>query len=633
MIQRHHNLLDEYGMFHPRVLRWIEQTPGTILLETTRHDRRNHRSYLFHHPLHSISCTELDDVRRCLGEIQAAISDGLFAAGYCSYEAGYAFEARLQSYRNLPAPLLWFGIYDDPIIYNHKTRRVERGVPDVIDGDEIHVMETRIHSLAPSMTESEYQEGFAIIKQHLNDGDTYQVNYTFKLKGELEGSAAVLYAQLRSQQRVAYAAFINTGNERILSLSPEMFFKRQGVFFTLKPMKGTAPRGRTNEEDAEHSAALRSSVKNKAENLMIVDLLRNDVGRIAAPGTVRVTRFFEIEKYETVLQATSTIQARLRPGIGVVEIVRALFPSGSVTGAPKLRTMQIIHELEKEPRGVYTGAIGFWAPRRSAMFNVAIRTVVVRADGKAEMGVGSGIVSDSEPGDEYRECLLKSKFLTEPAPDFKLIETIRWKKNSGWFMFDEHRERLKASARYFDFPFNDRALSGAARECEQMLARTYGRDDQVRVRLTLNRAGRIEWQHRPLEPRKSPEDVTIWPERTDSRNRFLFHKTTNRALYDQALEECRKSGYFDAIFLNERDEVTEGARSNVVALVNGELCTPPLECGLLAGTYRAHLLKEGKIEERILKLEDLTSSLQVYLCNSLYGLFPVRIVHHADRGK
>jgi para-aminobenzoate synthetase/4-amino-4-deoxychorismate lyase len=624
-------LLDEYGMIHPRIVRWVNRTPDSVLLETTRHDRHNRRSFLFHNPIKIVSCYRLEDVEQALAELDDAVRRRMFAAGFIAYEAGYAFERAFDRSANLPDRLLWFGVYEDPVVYNHARRRLESGDLKFLsnhDSDEGMTAESMecVGAFEPSLGKDSYAEKFRIIKEHILEGDTYQVNFTFKLKFQVKGEAAFLYLRLRQRQRVGYAAFLNTGVEQVLSFSPEMFFRQKGSIITLKPMKGTAPRGRTNDEDGRGVAFLRSSEKNRAENLMIVDLLRNDVGRIAVNGSVHVPRFFDIEKYETVLQATSTVQARLKPKTGVQEIVRALFPSGSVTGAPKIRTMQIIQALENEPRGVYTGAIGYWGPRHDAMFNVAIRTIRLNPDGRAEMGVGSGVVSDSSAEAEYEECLLKGKFLTEEVAQFKLIETIRWDRTQGWFLLPHHLKRLRSSARYFDFSFQEPVILRALRTTERTLRRAYSPDDAVRVRLLLDRTGKIEVEYRPLTPLAGVQRAIFSPATTDSRNRFLFHKSTNRALYDAVLRQCREAGYFDAVFTNERGEVTEGARSNVVVLMDGELYTPPIGCGLLAGTFRQHLLEQGTLLERILTAEDVRSAQEVYLCNALYGLVPVSIV-------
>jgi para-aminobenzoate synthetase/4-amino-4-deoxychorismate lyase len=472
----------------------------------------------------------------------------------------------------------------------------------------------------------EYRAAVESIKQYILDGDTYQVNYTLKLKFPWL-SAPSLYCRLRDAQRVGYAAFLTLRGYHILSLSPELFFRIDGGRIQLKPMKGTAARGRTLEEDEQRKKELRSSEKNRAENLMIVDMLRNDVGRIAQTHSVRLRRFFEIERYETVFQATSTIEAKLRQSVRFSEVIRSLFPSGSVTGAPKIRTMQIIRELEKEPRGVYTGSVGFIAPQKRAVLSVAIRTVVLdRKTGTGEMGVGSGIVHDSVIEEEYRECLLKSRFLTESPSRFELIETMRWEAGKGFFLQHLHEQRLIRSAQYFGFPCDRKMLRSTLRKYDARLRKESQRLS-FRVRLRLGNDGTISLTHARLEPTVGEQHVRLSDKQTDSSDRFLFHKTTNRRLYDEELERAVLKGYFDVLFLNEREQLTEGARTNLIIKKDARMFTPPVSCGLLAGVYREYLLrsKSHRVEERILTLEDLKMADDVYVCNAVRGMIKVRV--------
>ncbi|MGH7492627.1 MAG: aminodeoxychorismate synthase component I [bacterium] len=413
------NLIDEHGLLHPSVLAWVARQQNAVLLETSRPEEGEHRNYLFLHPIRVVRCTHLAEIESSLHQIHLAVREGYYAAGFMSYEAGYAFEERLDAPMSPTAPLLWFGIYDAPAIYDHQRRAWATG-------GEIATLQSAARSpsaernqdhaldITPALSEAEYHQAIAAIRDHIARGDTYQVNFTFKLRFPCTVSPSSLYWRLRDRQRVSYSALLACGNHAILSFSPELFFRIQQDEITLKPMKGTAPRGCTPEEDELQRRVLLHSEKNRAENLMIVDLLRNDVGRVAETGSVQVSRFFDLEGFETVWQATSTITAKLRPHTTVLDLMRSMFPCGSVTGAPKIHTMQIIRTLEKEPRGVYTGCIGFFAPHlRHAVFNVAIRTVVLdHATGMGEMGVGSGVVWDSDSEAEYRECLLKARFLS-----------------------------------------------------------------------------------------------------------------------------------------------------------------------------------------------------------------------------
>lgn len=602
-------------VFSSSVLEWVDAHPGSVLLES---NVPGGGGRLYSDPRRLILARSMEEVPSALEELDRSIANGFHAAGFLSYEAGHAFEQVLPGDRLPSVPLIWFGVYGPPRIVRKgegKGMKKPRAVGKTMNPQEP----------APLISEVEYASAVREILRLIAAGDTYQVNFTFLLRLTLPGPPALWYDALRRAQRVRYSAFVNTGDHRIMSLSPELLFRRKGRTLTLRPMKGTAPRGRTVEEDEHQIQWLNNSQKNRAENLMIVDLLRNDAGRIAVPGGVRVKKFFQIEKYETVFQATSTIEARLRPDVTISGLLRAVFPSGSVTGAPKIRTMQIIHDLEKNPRGVYTGSIGYFAPDRTAELNVAIRTLVVEAKtGDAQMGVGSGIVHDSDPAAEYCECLLKARFVSEPAGEFQLMETIRWDPGRGWFLLSFHKRRLRSSAVYFGFAYDGIVVDRALRGLERSLARSRR---PMRVRLLLHRNGFVEAKAKILHPLSAHPGVKLSGVSTRSSDRFLFHKTTRRTLYDDHLEKAAREGLFDVIFLNERGEVTEGARTNVVVKKGEEYYTPPIECGLLPGTYRSFLLqKRGlAIEEKILRPDDLFSADEVYLCNALRGLVKVNL--------
>jgi len=623
-------LVTPHGEFRPAFIHWLAARHDTVFLETGRRDADNQHSFLFVAPLATVSCHELAQVETKLAEVEHALRQGYYLAGFLTYEAGYAFEERLPAVVKVSLPLLWFGIYEQPLIYDHVQGEFTQGkelLPQIFE--ELAAQESedapfQLSGLQPSLTAQDYHHALTQIKERIAAGDTYQVNFTFKLKFIWRHSAARLYCRLRHNQRVSYSALVSLRDHALLSLSPELFFRLEDGRLTLKPMKGTAPRGRTPAEDEQQQQWLRQSEKNRAENLMIVDLLRHDAGRLAVTGSVAVPRFFEIERYETVQQATSTITAKLRPGVTVPELLRCLFPSGSITGAPKLRTMQIIHALEREPRGIYTGSIGFFSPRR-AVFNVAIRTVCLNTQtGAGEMGIGSGVVWDSESETEYRECLLKARFLSEPPTEFQLIETLRWEPGQGWLFLEAHLTRLQNSAAYFDFHC-DRVEIMRRLEAQLVICRREG--TTCRVRLTLSRHGEIGISHAPLAPLSLPVTVRFAHTRTNSRNRFLFHKTTQRSLYDRELEQATAEGFFDVIFQNEKGEITEGARTNVIIKRHGRYFTPPLECGVLPGIYRAHLLATQTLplSEKVLPVEELRAADEILLCNSVRGVLPAKL--------
>ncbi|KAA0230452.1 aminodeoxychorismate synthase component I [candidate division KSB1 bacterium] len=614
------------GVFPPAFIHWLANQPNALFLETTRCDDDNFRSYLFLDSAAVIQCHNLNQVEACHAEIDHALKQGYYAAGFLAYEAGYAFEQRLHFPVATTFPLLWFGIYESPIIYNHRLQAFENGGRKIahilkqIPVQQSRVSPREIPDVFFNLSEKEYHDAITRIKEYIAAGDTYQVNFTFKLKFDWPHSPAHLYCRLRGNQRVSYAALLSLADHAILSLSPELFFRVDENRITLKPMKGTTKRGRTLDEDEHQQKWLKNSAKNRAENLMIVDLLRNDVGRVAQTSSVTVPRFFEIERYETVQQATSTITAELKHEITVLELMRCLFPSGSITGAPKIRTMQIIHELEKEPRGIYTGSLGFFSPQRRAVFNVAIRTVKLdKRTGAGEMGIGSGVVWDSDSNAEYHECLLKARFLTENAGEFQLIETMRWERGEGWFLLHEHLQRLENSAKYFDFHFDREAI---LRHLGEYAARLNEEPASYRVRLTLDREGGISIAHAPMATLSEPVRVRLANLRTHSQDRFLFHKTTRRDLYDRELKTAEAEGFFDVIFCNERGEITEGCRSNLIIKSEGRYFTPPLDCGVLPGVYRAHLVASGKftLEEKILLPQELERAEEILLCNAVRGL-------------
>ena len=630
-------------------LRWLERQHDTVFLETSRSDGFENRSFLFQDPVKIVECNRLEQVEGSLQEVQKAREDGFYAAGYLAYEAGYAFEAAFRLSKNLPIPLLWFGIYRRPTVYDPGAPTEVAGEAPVGCSNHGRESEPSVSDLSWDLDYETYRARAARVQDYLRAGETYQVNLTFKSRFHSEYPVSELYRRLRSNQPVPYSAIIGLRSHYILSFSPELFFRIRDGAIQLKPMKGTAPRGRAPDADERQRKRLEASPKDRAENLMIVDMLRNDVGKIAEVGSIRVPSFFDIETYETVFQATSSITAKLKAETTVPELFRSLFPCGSVTGAPKLRTMEIIQELESEPRGVYCGSIGFLAPGGDGVFNVAIRTVQVdRETGAAEMGIGSGIVADSKIDQEYRECLLKARFLgvgdpgsrrdagisagrtgskvAEAPGEFRLLETLRWDPRGGWFLLDHHMRRLQHSADHFGFSLREESIRSRLRRLESEW-RTGAGLPAYRVRLTLARDGAVVVEHVGIGPMEEISLVGVCSERVESSDQFLRHKTTRRRRYDQALRNALDRGWFDMLFLNERDEVTEGARSNLIIKTGGRYYTPPVDCGLLPGTYRAHLLESGSLplEEKVLCLSDVRAADEIWLCNSVHRMVRVRL--------
>ena len=579
-------------------------TSGTVLL----HDNLNPdgQSLLFTRPRDVLVAHDAEGARAALARLAEAGREGLWAAGYLAYELGFLFEERLL--RLLPArsetPLLWFGLYDAP-------RRPS--------GAEIAALlasapEGRAQDLTPSLTLDQYRPAFDRVKDLIAAGDTYQVNLTLRARFTLEGDPLGLYRTLAQSQPVAYGAYIHAGDHHVLSRSPELFVSGEGDQLKARPMKGTLKRGLSLAQDAAGRDALAADEKNRAENLMIVDLLRNDLGRIAQTGSVRVTDLFTVETYRSLHTMTSGIEARKKPGIDILDVLENLFPCGSVTGAPKLRAMEIIREVETEPRGLYTGSVGYIAPSGDFAFNVAIRTAVIDATGQGIIGIGGGIVADSTAEDEYAEALLKLKFLSDPAPPVTLIETFKWTPDEGYVLLDRHLDRLLDSAAYFALPVTRQAVVAFLAE------RSSTWTGAMRVRLTLSETG-LDLTSVPLPPSPETFRFAIHPEPLSSTSVWLAHKTTNRAFYDGPRQRAHdERGLDELVFLNERGELTEGSFTNLFVERDGALLTPPLASGLLPGTLRAELIAEGKAEERVLTLADLKSAEAIWLGNSVRGL-------------
>lgn len=594
-----------------------ERPAGASLEETfvllDNSSGRGAPSLLFTHPTEIVSAWTPEEVPAALARLEAAADAGLHAAGFFAYELGYVLEPKLMELmpegRNVP--LLWFGLYKSPRVM--KEAEVDHWLATHTRSGSY-----QFTSVTRAWDQAEYEQKFSAVQDKIRAGDIYQLNLTFKARFRLEGSPLTFYRDMRQRQRVAYAGIVDTGDVTVLSASPELFIEKHGPVVSTRPMKGTAPRAGTPEADADQRRVLSSDIKQRAENLMIVDLMRNDLGRIAEVGSVNVTDLFTVETFRTLHQMTSGVTATLKDGLGLADLIRAIFPPGSVIGAPKIRAMELIRDYETEPRGVYCGAIGHITPTGEALFNVAIRTPVVFRDGRGEMGIGSGVVYDSVGAKEYAECLLKMKFLTDPPKRFELIETILHDADTGYWLLEGHLKRLTASAAYFGYAFDE----GAARDA--LAAAVAGRQgERLRVRLLLAEDGTLSISVSEQAPQR-PEAVmryVISETRLDSTNAFLFHKTTRRELYDREWQHYADTqGSDEVLYLNERGEVAEGSRTNVFIEKNGRLLTPPLSSGLLPGVLRAELIAQGRAHEAVLTLDDLAGADAVFVGNSVRGL-------------
>ena len=569
-------------------------------------DAASGRWLRFMRPRQLVTARTLAEVTAGLRRVEkAVVREGLYAAGFVSYEAAPAFDSALSVNVDSHFPLLWFGLYES--VEQVKLPTSARG------GD------TGQLNWQPSVRQAEFHQAIARIKVLIRRGDTYQVNYTYRLRTPLSGNPWGYFLRLAAAQDPPYGAFVDTGDWVVCGASPELFFRLDGTRLECRPMKGTAARGRTQAEDLAQVQALQASEKERAENVMIVDMVRHDLGRVAQTGSVKVDHLFAVEKYPTIWQMTSTIAAQTEAGLS--EIFAALFPAASVTGAPKVRTMQIIAELERLPRRLYTGAIGFFAPGRRAQFSVAIRTLLMnRKTGDAEYGVGSGITWDSDPEAEWQECRVKARILAPRMPGFSLLETMRWTPEEGYYLLEQHLERLQNSALYFGFRLD---LAALRLELERWSA-SLGRKGR-RIRLLITREGRISLEAKPLaKPAVKPQRIALARAPVDSSDPFLCHKTTNRIVYDAAQAAC--PGFEDVLLFNEQREITESTIANVAVEIAGRLCTPPITCGLLPGTLRAHLLHQGELIERCVTLAELLHCPRTFLLNSVRGIWPVEVV-------
>lgn len=538
-----------------------------------------------------VEARALADVLPALRAVEEAARAGRWAVGFVAYEAAPAFDPALTVRPPGPGPLLWFGLHDAPF-----------GPPPSEPG------EARLVGLAPATGRAAHAVSVERLREAIAAGTAYQVNLTLRLLGRLEGDPLTLYRRLRAAQGGGQTAFVRVGDRAVVSASPELFLQRHEGLVRTRPMKGTARRGRWSEEDEAARARLHGSEKERAENVMIADLMRNDLGRVAETGSVRVASLFDVERFRTVWQLTSTVEARLRPGADLAALFAATFPCGSVTGAPKASAMQRIAEEEASPRGIYCGAVGAVAPGGDACFNVAIRTVELDlATGAAVYGTGGGITFASDAAAEWDEALAKAAVLSAPATRPTLLETMRL-EGGRVALLERHLERLAGSARYHGVPL------GLA-EIRELVAAEAG---EARLRLLLPPDGRPRLERAPLPaPMAGPVPVAFASAPVSRRDAALFHKTTARALYDARRAERPEA--FDVILVNEEGEPTETTIGNLVVELRGERLTPPLDAGLLPGVCRADLLARGEVRERPLTREDVRRARRRWLVNALRG--------------
>lgn len=549
-----------------------------------------------------------EEVVPTLIRVQEGVRAGLFAAGFLSYEAAPAFDPALRVREPAAHPLVWFVL----------ARKAEPCAPPAASDGAAPRLIWR-----SEWSPAEHLDRIGRIREAIARGETYQVNATFRMRATCPGDPAALFASLVARQQGAYSGWIRTPEFALLSASPELFFSREGDLVTCRPMKGTAPRSPDPEQDRATAERLGADAKNRAENVMIVDMVRNDLGRVARPGSVRVERLFDVEAYPNVWQMTSTVSASTDADFP--ELLRALFPSASITGAPKPRTMRIIRDLETSPRGPYTGTLGFLEPNGHAQFNVLIRSLWLdRAGGQAEFGVGGGIVWDSNPRDEYQECLRKASILLHPGPVFSLLETLRWNPGSGYSLLERHLARLARSAAALGFCCEPERIR------EQLQLEEPSDGGPAKVRLLLDFGGGCLIESEPLAPEpEAPRRLRLAVSPVSSGDLFLRHKTTRRGVYEAA--RAGGGDCDDVILWNERGEITETTTDNLVLELGGELLTPALEAGLLPGTCREDLLERGLLSEAELLTGDLLRADAIYTINSVRGMRKAILAETAAR--
>ncbi|MFS9297966.1 aminodeoxychorismate synthase component I [Streptococcus oralis] len=556
--------------------------------------------YTFTQPIKELKTRDLAEVADLLAQVESYQEQGYYVVGYVSYEAAPAFEEKLAVHKLplLGEYLLYFTVHD----------RVEIS-PIPLTYEEVD-LPSNWYELTSA---ADYEKAIAQIHHHLRQGDTYQVNYTVQLKQDLSANPFAIYNCMVVEQEAGYNAYVEHDEMAVISMSPELFFEQNDRELTTRPMKGTTKRGLTDDEDLKEAAWLEQDPKNRSENMMIVDLLRNDMNRISEVGSEHVERLCQVEQYSTVWQMTSTIKSQLRPDVDLVTIFRSLFPCGSITGAPKIATMEIIKNLEPQPRGVYCGTIGLLLPNGRRIFNVAIRTIQLYK-GQAIYGVGGGITWDSTWESEYREVHQKAAVLYRKQARFKLITTGKISQKSLLFE-DQHLERLTKASRYFAYPFDPEELrQKIEEECQSCEV-----NQDYRLRISLNKSGEIELSRQILTPLSlSFCKAKLCLQKADLQQAFTYFKTTHRPHLSLGEQEI--------IYHNAAGELLETSIGNLVLKIAGKLYTPPTNLGILSGIYRQHLLERGQVEEKVLTLKDLAQAEDIYGCNAVRGMYELEVI-------
>lgn len=589
------------------IIKQVEDNPYSAFFYTPSIYKRA-QSYLFIKPIEIIAVYNREDIAYAFKVIHKLIDKGYYGYSLIKYEAGFLFEEKLSNFMSGDnEKLIQFFFFDRRGVHQLKSSKI---IFDESEGENYSVSGFELNR-----SKTEFFNDINKIKHYIKEGDTYQVNYTLKGKFNFSGSYSALFQKLLYNQSARYSAFINNDENIIISLSPELFFKTDGNWIYSKPMKGTIRRGHNQSSDDLSVKELETGDKNKAENVMIVDLIRNDFGRICRYGSVKAPELFQIEKYESLFQMVSEVEGKLRKKILLQYILKNIFPCGSVTGAPKIRTMEIINEIEKEKRRIYTGSIGLITPEEIKM-SVAIRTITIKkTTGEGVMGLGSGIVWDSNPQSEYEEVLLKSKFLTEPLDYFEIFETMRYENGEIKFL-EQHLERIKSAADYFLFKFNEKKI-------RKLLVKSIAGVDKQKlkkIKLSLTKWGEIRIEISDIPDTTKKRSAIISKSKINSTDKFRHFKTTNRKMYDDEYSQYNSKGFYEVLYLNEKDEVAEGSRTNIFLRKDNTWFTPKYESGALPGIYRNYFIgKNPEVSEKIIKVDDLLSADEVLLTNALRG--------------
>lgn len=574
-------------------------------------DQLTHTQRYYTDPIDILTADNPSDIDDVFAKLMQYHQEGYFIAGFLSYDLGYVFEGAL-SHRlavKRPTPLLNFGIF----------KNFQRQAPTQL----LYSAKAPNLKMTPHWNEAEYRTRFNKVMDYIQAGDVYQINLTFAMSGPYDGPAHSLYAAFRHRQKGRYGGVVHLGNApNIISLSPELFFRKEGMDMSMRPMKGTRPRSPNLQIDGDLRLDMRNDAKSQAENLMIVDLLRNDLSRISEPGSVKVPELFTLETYETLHQMTSRVVSKLTPDTDMKNVFANLFPCGSVTGAPKIRAMEIIDDLETTPRGAYCGALGYIDPNGDACFNVGIRTLTLSGK-KLTYNVGSGLVFDSQAEDEYRECLLKADVLSLPPTD--LIETCLWTANEGLNHGKAHKARMMKAAKALGYPFNpaeyDALIDGIKVE----------RNEQ-HIRITLDPKGNLNLSQKDFVSLDRPK-IMLSPHKLSKKVQYSKHKISRRNFYDEERERLKAlTGINEVIFLNESGKLCEGSFTSIFIEKDEQLFTPALKAGILPGILRAQLLRSRKAKTANLTESDLLSADNIYIGNSMRGLMPATLIETPDHG-